>query len=57
MEADKVDQGCLCKAFINIWPQLQFERETFYLKNAERVILNKKTIDLLKEITFSTVFT
>lgn len=51
-EADMVDQGCLCKAFINIWPQLQFERETFYLKNAERGILNKKKIDLLKEITF-----
>lgn len=42
MDADKVDQGCLCKAFINIWPQLQFKRETFYLKNAERGILNKK---------------
>lgn len=44
MEADKVDQGCLCKAFINIWPELQLERETFYLKNAKKVVFDTKRL-------------
>lgn len=51
-ETDKVDQGCLHKAFINISTKLQFKRERFYLENAEKSILDKKTKDGLTNMTF-----